>query len=190
MNTIRSIALACLATLMLSPLYAAAQPDKVKNVENGKHVDSKKGYQDVFCEKFKLCQDGFDVETLLEEMEKSPYPSSFNEFLTSPVCLSQTKDQVKVPMLFNTAWDVSRSEEFPEVIHDYLVDEKNDPATWLKMINTQTSDGYTFLDYMQYNIAHNHYSSKASMDVALRVVDYLCKHGGEYAHYRDTVHCP
>jgi hypothetical protein len=183
MNTLRPIALACLATLMLSPLYAAAQPDKAKNVENGKHVDSKKGYQDVFCEKFKLCQDTVDVETLLEEMEKSPYPSSFNEFLTSPVCLSQTKDQVRVPMLFNTAYNPTRDGDFPEVVRDYLVDERHDNATWLKAINTRTEDGYTFLDYMQYNISHDNYRTEATMKAAQKVVAYLCQNGGVYSHY-------
>jgi hypothetical protein len=35
MNSICSIALACLATLMLSPLYAAAQPDMTRSSVSG-----------------------------------------------------------------------------------------------------------------------------------------------------------
>jgi len=160
-----------------------------KSLESGAEGSTKVGYQYVYCEKYKRCQDTVDVETLLEEMENSPYKKSMNEFLTSPECLSQTKDQIKVPMLFNTAYSPIRTGEFPEVIHDYLVDEKKDPATWLKMINTQTSDGYTFLDYMQYNVTHGYYNTKATMDAALRVVSYLCRNGGEYAHYKTKKKC-
>jgi hypothetical protein len=151
---------------------------------------SKDSYQGAFCMQFERAEDTVDIDTLIENMNASPYASSFNEFWTTPACHAPLKNDTTVPILFNTASDPQKSEDFPLELHDYLVGEKKDSATWLKAINTTTNDGYTFLDYMQYNISRGFYSYQKDKDAAIRVVNYLCKNGGVYNKFKDTVKCP
>jgi hypothetical protein len=122
-------------------------------------------------------------------MEASPYADSLKYFWTTPACSAPKKTDTFVPILFNTATDVVRSETFPKVVHDYFVTKKNDPDAWIKAINTQTSDGYTFLDFIQYNIEKNNYGTKELMDAAQRIVTYLCQNGGAYSKYKDSIKC-
>lgn len=148
-------------------------------------------YQDGFCMQYTAAQDTVDVETLLEAMEASRYASSMKELWTTPGCRAPLKYDTLVPILFNTANNAPKNEKFPKVIHDYFVDEKKDPQTWLKAINTTTSDGLTFLDFMHYNLARGHYDGvKASKDAALRIVKYLCNNGGVYSKYKNSARCP
>lgn len=165
--------------------------DKVGRAPAGESTSSKESYQKGFCSEFEMAQDKFDVKALIKEMEASPYADSIKEFWTKPACQAPKKTDITVPILFNTATDVFRSEKFPNVVHDYFVNNKKDPQMWLNAINTQTSDGLTFLDFMQYNIDRiNNYSSKESMDAALRIVGYLCQNGGVYSKYKDITKCP
>lgn len=139
-----------------------------------------------FCFQYQAAQDTVDVETLLEkmEMEAPRYASSMKELWTTPACRAPLKFDTPVPILFNTANNAPKNEKFPKVVHDYFVDDKKDPQTWLKAINTTTSDGLTFLDFMHYNLARGHYDSvKASKDAALRIVRYLCGTGGVYSKF-------
>ncbi len=153
-------------------------------------TSSKDSYQQAFCNQFEMAQDTVDVETMFEDMEGSPYKSSVNEFWTTPACRAPLKNDTPVPIAFNTASNPAKSEFFPKTIHDYFVDEKKDPQTWIKAINTKTSDGLTFLDFLQYNIQRGFYSVKSDKDAALRVVSYICKNGGIYSKYKDTAKCP
>lgn len=152
-------------------------------------VSSKDDLQYVYCKEFEQAQDTVDVETILEKMEKSPYAKNLNEFWTTPACKAPRKLDTKVPIIFNTATDVFKSEKFPETVHDYFLEEKKDLKTWLALINTKTSDGLTFLDYLQYNISKGNYSSKESSEAANRIVKYLCENGGVYSKYKDSVKC-
>ena len=76
------------------------------------------------------------------------------------------------------------------MVHEYFVDDKKDTETWLKAINTKTSDGLTFLDFLQYNIKRGFYSVQKAEDAAIRVVSYICKNGGVYSKYKATTKCP
>ncbi len=147
-------------------------------------------YQDAFCMQFEAAEDTVDVETILEKMEASPYASSLKDFWSTPACHSPRKNDSTVPILFNTATTVFRSEKFPQVVHDYFVTEKKDPQAWLNAINTKTSDGLTFLDFLQYSIDRGNYDSKPTGDAAKRIVSYLCQNGGIYSKYRTTSKCP
>ena len=126
-------------------------------------------------------------------MLSSPYPESFKEFWTTPACLGGTKQDTKVPIIFNTANSVVRAQYFPKQIHDYFFKKYPDPAEagdlWLKTINTQTSDGYTFLDYMQRQIDIGNYPTEETMTAARRIVSYLCSNGGVYNYYNKTNSC-
>lgn len=157
---------------------------------SAKKVSSKKSYQQAFCDKFEMAQDTVDVETLMEEMEASPYPESFNEFWTTPACHAPRKNDTEVPVIFNTASDPVRSENFPETVHDYFIENRKDRKTWLQAINTTTSDGYTFLDYLQYNVERGNYSLKRAQEAANKIITYVCRHGGVYSKYKNTVNCP
>lgn len=142
-----------------------------------------------FCMQYQAAQDTVDVETLFEEMEQTPYASK--DYWTTPACRAPLKTDTAVPIIFNTASNAPKNENFPKVVHDYFVNDKKDPQTWLKVINTKTSDGLTFLDFMQYNLGRGHYDSvKASKDAALRIVAYICKNGGVYSKYKDSAKCP
>lgn len=152
-------------------------------------VSSKDSYQRAFCMQFEMAQDTVDVETLIENMETSPYAGSMKEFWSTPACHAPLKNDTEVPILFNTASDPVRSEKFPKVVHDYLVTDKKDAQTWLKAINTRTSDGYTFLDFLRFNLGSGFYG-KASRDAAQRVVAYLCENGGVYSRFKDSAKCP
>jgi hypothetical protein len=153
-------------------------------------VNEKMDYQGSYCLRFEQAEDDVDIETMFEQMEASPYASRLVDFWTTPACHAPTKNDTDVPILFNTATDVYKSEKFPAAIHDYLVNEKKQPEAWLKAINTKTTDGYTFLDLMQYNLARGYYSSKESRESASKVVKYLCQNGGVYSKYKDTAECP
>ena len=153
-------------------------------------VSSKESFQQAYCNDFQMAEDTVDIETILEKMEKSPYAKNLNEFWTTPACEAPKKLDTKVPIIFNTATDVFKSEKFPEAVHDYFLEEKKDLKTWLALINTKTSDGLTFLDYLQYNISKENYSSKTTLDAASRIVKYLCANGGVYSKYKDSVKCP
>ncbi|MBO9537749.1 hypothetical protein [Herbaspirillum sp.] len=156
---------------------------------DARKVSSKRSYQQAFCDKFEMAQDTVDVETLMEDMAASPYPESFNEFWTTPACHAPMKNDTEVPIIFNTASDPVRSENFPGTVHDYFIEDRKDRKTWLQAINTTTSDGYTFLDYLQYNIERGHYSLKRTQEAAGKIIAYVCRHGGVYAKYKNTVKC-
>jgi hypothetical protein len=151
---------------------------------------SKESYQGAFCMQFEQAQDTIDVETLIEEMHGCPYATNFKEFWSTPACHAPLKNDTNVPIIFNTASNPVKNEEFPIVVHDYLIDEKKDFETWLKIINTKTNDGYTFLDYLQYNLDRGFYSAKKDKDAALRIVTYICKNGGVYSKLKDSSKCP
>jgi SAM-dependent MidA family methyltransferase len=137
-----------------------------------------------------MAEDTVDVDTIFEEIDASPYANSMEEFWTAPVCDAPQKLDSKVPMIFNTADKVIDAENFPQAVKEYLLEVKKDSTTWLKIINSKSSDGYTFLDYMQYNIAKGNYSLQSTIGAAHRVVQYLCQNGGIYCKYKDTVKCP
>lgn len=153
-------------------------------------VSSKAAYQHAFCMQYEQAGDTVDIETMFEDMEASPYAKNLNEFWTTPACHAPMKNDIKVPIIFNTATDVFKSEKFPEAVHDYFLEERKDLKTWLALINTKTSDGLTFLDFLQYNISGGDYRSKATLDAANRIVKYLCANGGVYSKYKDSVKCP
>jgi hypothetical protein len=150
----------------------------------------KEDYQQSYCTKFEIAEDVVDVGTIFEEIDASPYADSMVEFWTAPACDAPQKLDSKVPMIFNTADKVLDSENFPIEVREYLLEVKKDTTTWLKIINSKSSDGYTFLDYMQYNIAKGNYSLQSTIDAAHRIVQYLCQNGGVYSKYKDTVKCP
>ena len=158
-------------------------------VPAGDTTSSKDSYQQAFCDKYEMAQDRVDVKQIIKEMEASPYADSMKDFWITSACHAPKKNDVLVPILFNTATDIVRSETFPKVVHDYFVTKKNDQDTWLKAINTQTNDGYTFLDFIQYNIERNNYGSKDLMDAAQRIVSYLCQNNGVYSKYKYSVKC-
>lgn len=187
MNTVKHL----LPMLLLAVAFTHAADVKAESESGaGKKVSSMEDYQYVFCKEFEQAQDTVDIETILEKMEKSPYAKDLIEFWTTPACHAPMKNDIKVPIIFNTATDVFKSEKFQEAVYDYFESEKKQPDVWLRVINTKTSDGYTFLDFMQYNIAGGDYRSKATMGAALRIVSFLCQHGGVYSKYRDTARCP
>lgn len=154
-------------------------------------VDSKEGYQIAFCMDYERAQDEYDIEDLFTNMEKSPYPESFKDFWTTPACLGGTKQSTKVPIIFNTATSVVRDQDYPEQIHDYFFEKYKSPSEanelWLKTINTTTSDGYTFLDYLQFNM--DDYTTDASKKAVSNIVSYLCKNGGVYNKYKGKNSC-
>jgi len=154
-------------------------------------VSSKEVFQKVFCQDFEAAQDTVDVETLFEKIDASPYASHWQEFWTAPACHASVKTDSLVPIIFNTARMVAQAENYPKAVREYLLEVKQvDETAWLRMINTKSSDGLTFLDYMRHCITHNVYSLQDSKDAAQRVVNYLCQHGGVYSKYKDTVKCP
>jgi hypothetical protein len=162
------------------------------NYAGGSYAGSgdKEDYQQSYCTKFEIAEDVADVETIFEEIDDSPYADSMIEFWTAPACRALQKLSSKVPVIFNTADKVLDSENFPKGVREYLLEVKKDTTTWPKIINSKSTDGFTFLDYMQYNIAKSYYSQQDEKDAAQRIVQYLCQHGGVYSIYKDTVKCP
>lgn len=158
---------------------------------NGK-ISKKEDLQLRFCMQFEQAQDTVDVETLLEDMEalSGKYGENAYAFWTTPSCHAPRKNDTEVPIIFNTASDPVRSENFPRTVHDYMVEERKDRTTWLRAINTTTSDGYSFLDYLQYNIERGNYSLKRTQDAVNKIIAYICLHGGTYSKYKNTVKCP
>lgn len=144
--------------------------------------------------KYEVCQDEYDLEDLFKYIEDSSYKERFNDFWTTPTCYSGTKNDSKVPVIFNTATSVVRSKYFPEQIHDYLLERnENSPhpeETWLKAINTPTSDGFTFLDYMKITLDRDYYSTPKTREAALYIIRYLCKTGGVYLKYKNVAKSP
>ncbi len=171
------IALCGLAALAAN---TAAAADKIASQESD---------QFMYCNKFEGAQDTVDVESIIEEIETSRYAEKFLEFWTTPACRAPTKNDANVPMLFNTATDVIRSEKFPKTVREYLREVRGDATSWPKIINAKSEDGFTFLDFMYYNINGGQYSMQESKDAAARIVDYLCKNGGVYSKYKDKAKC-
>lgn len=177
----------CIVVLLIHFDGARADETPIGRLK-AKDASSKRGLQDYSCMKFEGARNAVDVEMLLEEMEESPYANSLSsllEFWTTPVCSAPFKTNTKVPILFNTASNARKNENFPKTVHDYFVEEKNNPQAWLKVINSKSLDGLTFLDYLHYVLEERKYydSVKASKDAALRIVDYVCKNDGEYSYY-------
>jgi hypothetical protein len=158
--------------------------------ESAQKVTPKASYQQGFCDKYQMAEDTVDVDTIFEDIDASPYASAMEEFWTAPVCDAPQKLSSKVPIIFNTAHNVTQAENFPQAVREYLLEVKKDTTTWLKIINSKSSDGYTFLDFMQYNISYENYRLQESKDAAQRIVQYLCQNGGVYSKYKDTVKCP
>lgn len=171
------------------PLVIAKPTGRAPAVESGK-ISQKDGFQLRFCMQFEQAQDTVDVETMIEDMENSPYASDITEFWTTSACHAPSKNDVNVPIIYNTASNPVKNELFPKVVHDYFLNDKKDMQSWLRAINSTTSDGYTFLDFIQYNILRGNYSLKKTSDAAQRIVTYLCKNGGVYSKYKDSAKCP
>lgn len=150
---------------------------------------SKKEFQITVCDKFNFAKHPVDVETIFEEIESSPFSGDLNEFWSTPACYAENKIDTPVPVIFNTAANVIRMEKFPKVVYEYFLEEKNDQQAWLNAINTKTHDGYTFLDYIQYNFEKKNYDSPSLTAAASRIVDFLCKNGGTYSKYSGTKKC-
>jgi len=152
-------------------------------------VAPKEEYQQRFCTQFEISEDTVDVETMFEDMEASPYEKNISGFWTTSSCRASLFSKAPVPIIFNTANDTVKNEEFPTVVHDYFVKGKKSPEVWLKAINTTNSEGYTFLDYLQYNIDRGYYKGTGTKDAALRIVSYLCRNGGVYSKLKNTARC-
>lgn len=152
-------------------------------------ISSKESYQRMYCDKFERAADSVDVETLIEEIENSHYAANELEFWTAPACEASQKLSSKVPILFNTATDVVRSENFPKTVREYYLEVRKDTSIWPMIISAKSSEGMTILDYMYYCISTNKYIMQESKDAAARIVDYLCKTGGVYSVYKDKAKC-
>lgn len=152
-------------------------------------ISSKKFFQKAACDRFEMAQDTVDIESIFEDTENSSYAKYLNEFWTTPACVAYFKNDTPAPIIFNTASNTPKNENFPRAVHDYFVEEKHSPEIWLKTINTTTSDGYTFLDYLQYNFDRGNYKEKDSREAALRIISFLCKNGGVYSKYKQTSKC-
>jgi len=152
-------------------------------------ISSKESHQKAYCNDFEMAQDTVDVETIFEDMDASPYASHWLEFWTTPACTAYYNTKSKVPIIFNTATDVVRSEHFPETVREYLLEVKNDKTSWPQIINTKSIDGLTFLDYMHNNNKSGYYNAPALSAASNRIINYLCQHGGVYSKYKDTVKC-
>lgn len=174
---------------------AASAPLVIPKTEVGRapavetKLDSKESFQDVYCLRFQMAADTVDVEALLEKANEGPRKESFDEFWTSHSCKAYLKTSMKVPVIYNTANNPVKNENFPKAIHDFLIEERNDPALWLKMINTPTDQGFTFLDYLKYSYDQN-YTLKHTQEAANRIIAYVCKNGGVYSKYKDSAKCP
>ena len=142
------------------------------------------------CLQFDGAQNGYDVIKIFKFIAASPYAADMNKLWTTQGCPSSINTTMKVPFIFNTAVDPVGREDFIYAVYKYFVKKKNSPETWTKLINTPTKEGMTFLDYIQYNVVKNQYSTTETMDAAQRVVRDLCSKGGVYAKYQATMQCP
>jgi hypothetical protein len=155
-----------------------------------KSVGSRESYQERFCNMFTVAETNIDVETIFEEIDASPYANYATEFWTTAACRAPEKNDSQVPMIFNTAHIAAQAESFPKVVKKYLLEVKHDKTTWYKIINSKSTDGFTFLDYLQYNIDRGNYSTTETIEAVQRIVSYLCSNGGEYNTYKSTSKCP
>ena len=177
-------------TLLLVAMSVIYVPDVCAGQSGVEEMQARRRFQTRFCDMFELAEDTTDIKLLIAEVENCPYAKDFNEFWTKPACVAHTRSDEMVPIIYNTVTDVYKSEKFPIKIHDYLLNKRHDEATWLKMINTPTADGYTFLDFLQYNVARGKYNTDETAGAASRIVGYLCANGGVYSKYKDTAQCP
>jgi hypothetical protein len=153
-------------------------------------VSSKESYQQSVCHKYELAQDKVDVKNIFKYVESSPYASNQLDFWTNPACQLSSKNDTPGTIIFNTANNTVKNENFPKVVHDILVDKKHSPETWLKAINTTTSDGYTFLDYIQYKYNNGDYDRSEYNEAAKRIITYVCQNGGVYSKFKESAKCP
>ena len=149
-----------------------------------------KNFFEILCMKYDNAQKGYDVIKIFKEIAASPYAADMNKLWTTQGCPSSIYTKMKVPFIYNTAYDAPGREEFIYEVYKYFVKKKNSPETWTRLINTPTKEGMTFLDYIQYNVLKNHYSTTPTMDAAQRIVRDLCSKGGVYAKYQATMQCP
>jgi len=175
---------------LLPLLLIASLAPYAENSYAGGKIRTMESYQWVACKDFEMAQDTVDVETILEELDASPYASRSIEFWTTPACNAVYNTESKVPMIFNTATDVVRSEKFPMTVKEYLLEVKNDKTSWPQIINTKSTDGLTFLDYLQLGKSRGKYSTPSTIAAADRIIKYLCQHGGVYSKYKNSVKCP
>lgn len=152
-------------------------------------VQSKAALQRELCYRLVSAAHTVDIETIFEKIDESPYSEDFNDFWTKPDCESKRIVDSKVPLMFNVADDVIRMEKFPKFIYEYFLEERNDKEAWLGIINTKSSDGYTFLDYLQYHFDNKHFSNPSLAAAANRIVEFVCKNGGTYSKYSQTSKC-
>lgn len=178
------IAMAAKAPLVI----AKSEPSRGPAGE--KKIGSKDTYQYLYCEKFQGAREPIDVEFLLEEANEGPYKDSFNDFWVGHNCTASMLNTMKAPVIYNTANNPIKNVNFPQTIHEFLVEERKDPEAWLKMINTPTSEGHTFLDYLKFNFDNKNYQLKKTQDAANRIIEYICKNGGVYSKYKETAKCP
>jgi hypothetical protein len=178
------IAMAATAPLVIAKAAVGRAPAEETR------LDSKESFQDVYCHRYQMAQDTVDVEALLEKANEGPRKESFVEFWTSHSCRAPSKNDMNVPVIYNTVNNPVKNEIFPKTIHDFLIEERNDPDTWMKMINTPTDQGFTFLDFIKYNEDRNNYKLKETQEASNRIMLYVCKNGGNYSKYKDSAKCP
>jgi hypothetical protein len=184
-----------LKTAVEKPIALATKSPLVIISENSRAVADDKEHkredlQGAYCMRYEMAQDNYDVKQIIKDGESSQFSGEVTSFWTTPACNAPTKTDTKVPILFNTVTDVYRSENFPKIVHDYFFKKLNNPEAWLKAINTLSTDGQTFLDFLKYSLDRGNFASKESTEAALRVTNYLCQNGGVYSKYKESSKCP
>lgn len=158
-----------------------------KIVKTGTYQDEDFGwFLKTFCSKFEQASSAYAFKKdIIEEMKKTPY--SFDKYWMQPGCYPTKIGNTDSPIVHLAAEETAGRKQFLEALYKYYKD-RNELKTWVKVINSKNTKGFTLLDYIVYLNKNKSYREEEVPDVN-ELVKFICDKGGTFSVNTDRK-CP
>ena len=123
---------------------------------------------------------------IIAKMEEFTPDDNINRYWLETGCITRYSGNSQSPLIHVTAENSTERLIFLVMLKKYLSD-KNDLATFNKIINLKNTDGMTTMDYIQYMVDHNKLIKEEEAGLN-KYVNFMCKNGAVYSKYNKK--CP
>lgn len=152
------------------------------SVDGNKQKISQSDYQYIFCHKFSQIEWQMLGSLLVEEIEKTPFPT--DDYFKIAACQpGGYSAAVKSPLLHIIADDPSKRMKFLNILWAYYTKRRKEPAIFTEIVNAKNTKGETLLDYIETMVQRGNYSSDGSKEAIAQIVSTACSHGAIYSAY-------
>ncbi|MBC7428305.1 MAG: hypothetical protein H7336_06820 [Bacteriovorax sp.] len=145
-------------------------------------------YLNVYCMNFtQLGGVSNFKQTLLDPMKAtSGSEEGMNRYWLAAGCEPQLMGGTTSPLVHLAAENATERKSYLEALQKYYL-EKNDKASFTKIINAKNSRGYTLLDYLNYLYVQKEFMAEEEKGIN-DLYKFLCDNGGVFSIYKKK--CP